>query len=93
MNLLHLKVSIVWFILCFVILPFAGFVFRSAQLQKKQRRILELEEEMIASHAEILALQKQLVVPQSVPIRAIAIDESRQFSDNASKGKLKVNIM
>ncbi|MCF1716575.1 hypothetical protein L0U88_18175 [Flavihumibacter sp. RY-1] len=35
-----------------------GFVCRNRQLQKSQRRILELETEMVNNHAEILRLHK-----------------------------------
>jgi len=93
MNFLDLKISIVWFLTSFIILPFVGFIFRSAQLQKKERRAQELEEEMVASHAEILKLQEQLAVQIDNPLRAIANEESRQFPDNASKGKLKISKM
>ncbi|MBV4357682.1 hypothetical protein [Pinibacter aurantiacus] len=93
MNLFDLRISIVWFFLSFVILPFAGFIFRSIQLQKKERRIKDLEEEMVTSHAEILALQAQLAIRKDDSIRTMAIEGSRQFAKNASKGKLKVSTM
>lgn len=35
-----------------------GFLFRSAQLKKLRGKIADLEKEMMASHAEILELQK-----------------------------------
>lgn len=93
MNLLDLKIGIAWFIVSFIVLPFAGFVFRTAQLQKKEKRIKELEEEMITNHAEILALQGQLAIPKGNSARAVSIEECRQFSENASKGKLKVSTL
>ncbi|MDH7460183.1 hypothetical protein QEG73_02800 [Chitinophagaceae bacterium 26-R-25] len=93
MNFLDLRISIIWFLLSFIVLPFTGFLLRSAQLQKKQRCIKDLEEEMVSSHAEILRLQEQLAIPKDSPIRTVAIEENCQFSDNASKGKLKVSTM
>ena len=43
-----------------------GFVCRNRQLQKSQRRILELETEMVNNHAEILRLH-QLTAEQEEP--------------------------
>lgn len=37
---------------------FIGFAFRSRQIAKSKRRILELETEMVENHAEILKLHK-----------------------------------
>lgn len=37
-----------------------GFIYRSAQLKKKGKRITELENEMISNHAEILKLHKEI---------------------------------
>jgi hypothetical protein len=92
MNFLQLKISIAWFLLCFVVLPLAGFIFRSAQLQKKERRIKDLEEEMVNNHAEILLLQEQLAIPKNGGSKSIPIQENSLFSDNVSKGKLTVSM-
>jgi Tfp pilus assembly protein PilN len=43
-----------------------GFVCRNRQLQKSQKRILELETEMVNNHAEILRLHK-LTAEQEEP--------------------------
>jgi hypothetical protein len=43
-----------------------GFVCRYRQLQKSQKRILELETEMVNNHAEILRLH-QLTAEQEEP--------------------------
>lgn len=37
-----------------------GFAWRNRQLKKSQKRVLELETEMIANHAEILRLHQLL---------------------------------
>ncbi|WP_205509399.1 hypothetical protein [Longitalea arenae] len=43
-----------------IVIAFAtGFLLRSARLKKQKKRIFELEKEMMASHAEILELQKE----------------------------------
>jgi hypothetical protein len=36
-----------------------GFLFRSGQIKKSERKIAELEKEMVTSHAEILELQQE----------------------------------
>lgn len=36
-----------------------GYLLRSAQLKKHQRKIQELEQEMLSNHAEILELEKE----------------------------------
>ena len=36
-----------------------GFIGRSRQLAKKERRIVELESEMVDDHAELLELQRE----------------------------------
>lgn len=43
-----------------IVIVFAsGFLLRSAQLKKQKKQVFELEKEMMASHAEILELQKE----------------------------------
>ncbi|MDI3321106.1 hypothetical protein [Pinibacter soli] len=93
MNLLELKISIVWFLLSFIILPFAGFIFRTRQLQQKQRRIRELEQEMVSNHAEILSLHGQLATRKTENLKTVAIKENASFVENSGKGKLKVSSM
>lgn len=39
----------------------AGFSLRSTKLKKQKKRIDELEKEMLASHAEILQIQKEKI--------------------------------
>jgi hypothetical protein len=36
-----------------------GFIFRSGQIASLRRKIIELENEMLANHSEILELQKE----------------------------------
>ena len=66
---------------------FIGFIFRRIQLSKLNRKIDELEKEMLANHAEILQLQKEKVTLEQqlkesskspvIPITTIAAEESK----------------
>jgi hypothetical protein len=44
---------------------FIGFLFRKRKLAKLQSRILQLEDEMMSSHAEILEIQKAYVTMEN----------------------------
>ncbi len=46
-----------------------GFIPRSSRLRKAQRTIDRLEKEMLANHAEILALQKEMTSKTGLPSR------------------------
>lgn len=37
-----------------------GFIFKSGVIRKQRKRILQLEDEMLASHSRILALEKRI---------------------------------
>lgn len=43
-------------VVCFAV----GFIFKSAVIYKQRKRILNLEDEMISNHANILSLEKKL---------------------------------
>jgi hypothetical protein len=62
-----------------------GFLLRGAQLKKLQKRVHELEKEMMASHAEILELQKdrmtleeKLKDSSSIPVIPITAKEEKK---------------
>lgn len=64
-----------------------GFILRSAQLSASRKKVLELESEMLRSHAEILELQKskanlELTIKESkipvIPIKGKEDDASAQ---------------
>jgi hypothetical protein len=93
MNVLNLKISIVWFLLAIIILPLLGFIARSVQLQKKQKRIRELETEMTSSHADILSLQGQLAALKDQDAKSASGRENGLLIENVSKAKLKVSGM
>ena len=59
MPLFDISINILWFLICIGVSAWFGFAFRSLQLGKKNRRIAELENEMLDLNAEILALQKE----------------------------------
>lgn len=55
----NISLAVLEFILAaFVSGSMLGFAFRSKQMAKSKRRILELETEMVENHAEILRLNK-----------------------------------
>jgi|SRR5580704_9421540 hypothetical protein len=61
--MLTLEFSMNVFILFAVILSslFIGFSLRSKQIRKNRSRVMQLENEMIHNHAEILELQKEYI--------------------------------
>lgn len=51
--------NLIWIVPAVVLFGVAGFLLRSNQLRKLNRRINELESEMLQNHAEILSLQRE----------------------------------
>lgn len=51
--------NLIWILPLCLAFGLAGFLIRSSQLGKLNRRIKELEREMLQNHAEILGLQKE----------------------------------
>lgn len=51
--------NLIWILPLCIVFGIAGFLFRSNQIGKLNRRIKELEKEMLQNHAEILTLQKE----------------------------------
>ena len=51
--------NLTWILPLCLTFGIAGFLFRSSQIGKLNRRIKELEKEMLQNHAEILSLQKE----------------------------------
>ena len=74
-----------------------GFMLRSAQLKKQKKRVGELEKEMMASHAEILDLQKErmqleekLKGSSNIPVIPITSKEekkSEKLQDKSARNK------
>jgi hypothetical protein len=72
-TMLTLEFSMNILILFAVIMSslFIGFKFRSKQIAKNHSRVMQLESEMIHSHAEILELQKEYITME-LKMRGIA---------------------
>ena len=61
-NLIFIESSYSWEVtLGLAIVGFAlGFIFKSGVLYKQRKRILNLEDEMLANHSRILSLEKRI---------------------------------
>src|SRR5260221_4893864 len=53
-----ISVDVYIFLLIIIMAAIVGFLGRSRQLAKKNRRIAELEREMVQAHAEVLSTQR-----------------------------------
>lgn len=67
-----------------------GFLFRTAQIKKLRGKVLDLEKEMMSSHAEILELQKEKLqleekLKRSSQIPVIPINSKEDKSSATSK--------
>lgn len=85
MLLIKLLIDVPFLAGIIVIAFVAGFLLRSAQLKKQKKRIFELEKEMMASHAEILELQKEklelegkLKGTSNIPVIPITVKEEKK---------------
>lgn len=80
-----------------IILAFlAGFFLRSSQLKKFKKKVLELENEMLSNHADILELQKekssleQKLKENHIPVIPISSkDEGNPKVQDISKRKIQ----
>jgi uncharacterized membrane-anchored protein YhcB (DUF1043 family) len=84
MLLIKLSVEISLFIGIIIGAFVIGFALRGAQIRKLKRRVNDLEKEMMASHAEILELQKDKLVLEeklkgsSIPVIPITVKEDKK---------------
>ena len=85
MLLIKLSVEVSMFIGIIIGAFVIGFVLRSAQLKKLKGKVNDLEREMMASHAEILELQKDKLVLEeklkgssSIPVIPITAKEDKK---------------
>ena len=86
--MLAVTINVLW--LPFIVLFSAvlGYIIRKATLIKSQKRVLSLENEMLANHAEILKLQQELATIERsqsgksstpvVPMKESGSDESQK---------------
>jgi hypothetical protein len=78
---------LLWVAIAFTFGTMIGFAFRSRQISKSKRRILELETEMVENHAEILRLHKSQAAGK-VPTPKVPVI-SLQIAD-VSNGKIQL---
>ena len=85
MLLIKLSVEVSMFIGIIIGAFVIGFVLRGAQLKKLKGKVNDLEKEMMASHAEILELQKEKLVLEeklkgssSIPVIPITAKEDKK---------------
>src|SRR5690606_17816721 len=55
---IYINIFFLAFLLTFAV--FTGYMVRRAQQKKLRKRVLELEQEMVISHSEILGLQQNI---------------------------------
>ena len=68
-----------------LILAFSlGYLLRSAQLKKQQRKIYELENEMLNNHAQILELEKRHAKLMEL-VERLQRNETRKEEENRSQ--------
>ncbi len=80
---------LLWAAAAFAIGALAGFAFRSRQISKSKRRILELETEMVENHAEILRLHKfhaEKNAAGKVPVISLPVGEGSKTVKAKAKG-------
>jgi|GEM_PF-1550940 len=91
----NLSISILWLPLIFLISACGGFFFRSAQIKKAKKRVLNLESEMLNNHAEILKLQHEIARMEKTSdltykSRVVPMKDSQ--SDDSSEAIIKKKL-
>ncbi|MGB8193899.1 MAG: hypothetical protein WCF67_18345 [Chitinophagaceae bacterium] len=89
--------NLIWTIPACAVCGIVGYAFRSIRINKLNRRVQELEREMLQNHAEILALQKENTdlldklnnpsVPV-IPITGSAKENTENLPDVSARKKL-----
>jgi hypothetical protein len=59
MLAIHLTINILVLALLVASAAVLGFIFRSQQISKLKKKVIELENEMLSNHSEILDLQRE----------------------------------
>lgn len=62
MLAITILLNVIWVFVIVIFAAFAGYIFRSNQINKRKKQIVLLENEMLKSHEEILKLQKELAI-------------------------------
>lgn len=90
MPTFDITLNIYVFLAAILIAVALGFIGRSRQLAKKERRIIELESEMVDTHAELLELQRENGVLETkikdVTNPVIAMKSNKLEDKNLSAG-------
>lgn len=87
--LVFIEITVNVFVLAIMLVSAAliGYLPRTARLRKSQRAIDRLEKEMMSSHAEILALQKELNLKNNQSSRTPIVP----IRENGSETKKETN--
>lgn len=59
MLAIQLNINALLFVSIVIAATFLGFIFRSRQLWSLRKKVIELENEMLSNHSEILDLQRE----------------------------------
>jgi len=91
MLLITFSIDVSMFVGSIAVAFITGLILRSTQLKKLKGKVSDLEREMMASHAEILELQKdrlmleeQLKGSSNIPVIPISVKEEKK-SDKAQE--------
>ena len=92
---IEITLNIFWIPLACLISAFAGFILRSAQLNRLKEQVVRLEKQNLQTDAEVLALQRENGLLQQelknnpVPVIPITTKENPDnLPDSASRKKL-----
>src|SRR5215831_8795638 len=91
---IEITLNILWIPLVFIVGALAGFIFRTAQLNKLRRRIFESEKQSLHQDAEILMLQrenmqlKDQLKNNPTPVIPLTPKESENLPDTNTSKKL-----
>ncbi len=66
--IVYIKADISILLLSQAVLLLSGFVLRWVQLERIKRKVLHLEDKMLADHAEILRLQQELAIKSTTGV-------------------------
>lgn len=62
MLVISLHINILYLAAIVFVAFIAGYLLRGAQIRKQQKKIYELEQEMLSNHAQILDLEREYAI-------------------------------
>ena len=89
---IDLHVHVFWLPLLIIVSVLAGMLFRRIQLQKAQKHIISLENEMMNNHAEILRLQRELAAEKSAPKTNTPVVPLKEQTPEENKDKPDIAV-